>query len=385
MRIAYYAPLKAPDHPVPSGDRLMARQLDAALRAGGHAVTLASDLRSYCGDPDDYAHAGTIRRAADTERRRIAAGWADAGRAEAGWADAGRAEAGPPDLWVSYHPYAKSPDLIGPPLCARFAVPYVTIETSYSARRNLGVWRDSQAAVLAGIAGAVVNICLTARDRAGILAAAPAAVVADLPPFIDPAPFQGPRRTAEGPVRLITVAMMRAGDKRASYGVLAAALERLPDADWRLTVVGSGPQEAEVRALFAAITPERITWAGLCARDRVADLLRASDLYLWPGQGEAYGLAYLEAQAAGLPVVAQDVAGVPEVVARDLTGVLTAPGTQAGDVAEYAAAIDRLITDRAARCRMGQAAQVRVLARHSFVAAVARLRHILLDIREAQR
>ena len=46
MRIAFYAPLKAPTHPVPSGDRRMARLLMAALEAGGHHVTLASTLRS---------------------------------------------------------------------------------------------------------------------------------------------------------------------------------------------------------------------------------------------------------------------------------------------------------------------------------------------------
>ena len=47
MRIAFYAPLKSPDHPVPSGDRQMARLLVAALRHAGHDVEIASELRSY--------------------------------------------------------------------------------------------------------------------------------------------------------------------------------------------------------------------------------------------------------------------------------------------------------------------------------------------------
>ena len=42
--------------------------------------------------------------------------------------------------------------------------------------------------------------------------------------------------------------------------------------------------------------------------------------YVWPGTGEAYGIAYMEAQAAGLPVVAQKTAGVPEVVKDGVTG-----------------------------------------------------------------
>ena len=46
MRVAFYAPLKPPDHPTPSGDRRMARLLMEALRAGGHVPVLASRFRS---------------------------------------------------------------------------------------------------------------------------------------------------------------------------------------------------------------------------------------------------------------------------------------------------------------------------------------------------
>ncbi|MBL8703575.1 MAG: glycosyl transferase, partial [Rhodospirillales bacterium] len=47
MRIAFYAPLKPPGHPHPSGDRRMARLLVQALRLGGHTVMLASSFRAY--------------------------------------------------------------------------------------------------------------------------------------------------------------------------------------------------------------------------------------------------------------------------------------------------------------------------------------------------
>jgi len=52
MRIAFYAPMKPPDHPVPSGDRRMARLLLAALRRGGHQVSLASRIRARDGTGD---------------------------------------------------------------------------------------------------------------------------------------------------------------------------------------------------------------------------------------------------------------------------------------------------------------------------------------------
>ncbi len=61
MKIAFYAPLKSPDHAVPSGDRLMARQLVACLGHTGHAVTLASQLRAFCGDSDDGAACATLK------------------------------------------------------------------------------------------------------------------------------------------------------------------------------------------------------------------------------------------------------------------------------------------------------------------------------------
>ena len=47
MNIAFYAPLKPPDHPTPSGDRELARALAAALRLAGHRVNLGSRLRSF--------------------------------------------------------------------------------------------------------------------------------------------------------------------------------------------------------------------------------------------------------------------------------------------------------------------------------------------------
>ena len=68
MEIAFYAPLKAPDHPVPSGDRRMAGLLMAALRAAGHDVMLASRLRSYEGQGDAVSQA-EIRAAIAPEPR----------------------------------------------------------------------------------------------------------------------------------------------------------------------------------------------------------------------------------------------------------------------------------------------------------------------------
>ena len=61
MRIAFYAPLKPPDHPVPSGDRRMAQLLFEALRLAGHEPFLVSRLRSYDGSGDTVRQARLAR------------------------------------------------------------------------------------------------------------------------------------------------------------------------------------------------------------------------------------------------------------------------------------------------------------------------------------
>ena len=57
MRVAFYAPLKSPNHPVPSGDRQMARLLMKGLECAGHTIEVASELRSFSAEPltDHYA------------------------------------------------------------------------------------------------------------------------------------------------------------------------------------------------------------------------------------------------------------------------------------------------------------------------------------------
>jgi glycosyltransferase involved in cell wall biosynthesis len=81
-----------------------------------------------------------------------------------------------------------------------------------------------------------------------------------------------------------------------------------------------------VAALLRALGDDRVRLAGLIPEEALPPVYAAADLYVWPALREAYGLAMLEAQAAGLPVVAGQGGGVAEVVADGRSGVLTAPG-----------------------------------------------------------
>jgi glycosyltransferase involved in cell wall biosynthesis len=142
-------------------------------------------------------------------------------------------------------------------------------------------------------------------------------------------------------------------------------------------VIGDGPARAEVLSAFSAIAPDRIDWLGELEPEAVAAELVSCDLYVWPGTGEAYGLAYLEAQAMGLPVVAQRTDGVPAVVEHGVTGWLT----PAGDITAFAAAIERLLRDPALRASMGAEASRFVREKRSLAAAAGRIGAVLAAVR----
>ncbi|ANK94477.1 MULTISPECIES: glycosyltransferase family 4 protein [Rhizobium] len=353
MRVAFYAPMKSPNHPVPSGDRLMARLLIRALQLAGHQVEVVSEFRTHAATPEAAA---ALEPAISAELARLRVKWQEEPR---------------PDLWFCYHPYYKSPDSFGPVISAEFAIPYVTAEASYAAKRDRTGWAARQKRVGEAVMQAAVNISFTERDQAGLSAAFPQARLAALKPFIDPALFEAVR-PAPDPSRLMTVAMMRAGDKMESYAMLAKALRLIESRPWTLAVIGDGPMRREVEALFAGFAG-RIEWLGEQGEAEIASLLARGGIYVWPGCGEAYGLAYLEAQAAGLPVVAQQTAGVPAVVEAGVTGLLTPEG----DVAAYAGAIADLLGDGQKRDAMGQAARRFVLEERSLATAARALDEIL--------
>lgn len=309
----------------------MARLLMQAMRLGGHEVEVVSELRSFQREPEGSGN--NLKAAAEAEEQKIAANWHRDGK---------------PDIWLCYHPYYKARDLLGPVLCQRFDVAYVTAESSYSPKRNAMGWAQTQTALLADLSFAATNICFTTRDFDGLSKADQGLRLAMLPPFIDAATFakQAPSPTR---YRLATVAMMRPGDKMSSYAALAEALKLLPsDLPWTLDIIGDGPERKKAQDLFGAIDAHRIVWHGEKTPEAIADILSHASIYVWPGHGEAYGLAYLEAQAAGLPVIAERIAGVPEVVKDGQTGILTQPG----NVTAYADAIIKLMRDNELRHQM---------------------------------
>jgi glycosyltransferase involved in cell wall biosynthesis len=119
-------------------------------------------------------------------------------------------------------------------------------------------------------------------------------------------------------------------------------------------LVGDGPEYGRTRELVESLKLDRfVRYVGVV--DEVAPLLRAADVLLLPSETESFGLVALEAMASGVPVVASDVGGLPEVVAHGSTGFL-AP---VGDVDAMAAACISILKDSATAHRFARAARKR--------------------------
>ena len=356
MRIAFYAPLKAPDHPIPSGDRRIGRLLIQALRLAGHDVTVVSRFRTR----DEGVVEGRAGRIADLGAR-LAERLGD------------RLADDPPDLWFTYHLYYKAPDYLGPVIAARFGIPYVVAEASVAGKR---AGLRGHAAVMAALGRVDLAIGLNPADREGVLPclASPERWLSLLP-FLEAMP-PAVDRPARAGVQLLSVAMMRAGDKLASYRLLAKALTDVRDADWQLNIAGDGPVRADVEAAFSDFGA-RVTFVGLCDEAALDRLYSSSDVLVWPAVNEAFGMALLEAQAAGLPVIAGDVGGVSSIVRDGLTG-LTPP---VGDVDAFADRLRLMISQPALRRAFGRAARDTVRRDHLIEGAAARLDHALRRLR----
>jgi glycosyltransferase involved in cell wall biosynthesis len=352
MRIAFYAPLKPPYHSVASGDRTVARLFLSALRRAGHDAFVASDFRSR-------SEAGSQAAVRDEGMAR-----ADLLAAELAL--------NPPDLWFTYHLYHKAPDWLGPAIATCFGIPYVVAEASFAPKQAGGPFAIGHDAVREALRSVDLVFGLNPADAECVrpCLAAPERYVA-LAPFLDAGLYQPAMPHREGPLRMLTAAMMRKDQKHASYLVMAEALAALPG-HWTLEIVGGGPAEVEIKAAFAPFGA-RVTFLGILDPEALRARYSEADLFVWPAVKEAWGMALLEAQAAGLPVVAGRSGGIPDIVRDGATGLLAPEG----DAASFAAAIRSLAADRERLAAMGAAARANVLAAHDLPAAARTLdRHL---------
>jgi glycosyltransferase involved in cell wall biosynthesis len=103
-------------------------------------------------------------------------------------------------------------------------------------------------------------------------------------------------------------------------------------------IIGDGPARPEIEGLFASFA-DRVTMLGARAPEELPGCYAAADLLVWPAVNEAFGMALLEAQACGLPVLAGAVGGVPAILHDGETGWLAPPD----DPAAFGVLLKRLL------------------------------------------
>mgnify|MGYP005847811181 FL=1 len=151
--------------------------------------------------------------------------------------------------------------------------------------------------------------------------------------------------------------------------VFERVLAQIPAA--RLVLVGDGPLRPAVeRSVAERGIAEQVRLLGL--RGDVPRLMGLSDVFLFPSFFEGFGLAALEANAAGLPVVASRVPGLTEAVADGQTGLLH----DVADVDGMARSVARLIAEPDYRRQLGQAGRQRVEEGYSLEASARQLRDL---------
>jgi len=254
----------------------------------------------------------------------------------------------------------------------RGAVPYVAAAAWLSGRRR---WihtvhrsdgdRVSRAVLLgrAALAGVATAAAVSEAARAAFVRENrfPRARTTVIPNGMDLAAYETLPRERLWPGRPVigTVAnLSRDKDPDTLLRAFAEIRQTFPHA--RLVIAGDGPEAGAVRAEAARLgVAGEVEFLGF--RGDVPRVLAALDVFVLSTRTEGMGIAILEAMAAGVPVVASAVGGVPEVVEDGVTGRLFA----AGEAAALRDAVVEILNDRALREGLIGRALVRVRERYS--------------------
>lgn len=185
-----------------------------------------------------------------------------------------------------------------------------------------------------------------------------------LPNFIDLQPFVAiardwdahrPAPQPSAPLELLTVARLFPVKGLDLY---LRALAQLPDLPLRARIVGSG-SETYRQQLLALVDElglgDRVELSGAIDPEAIASAYATADLFVLPSRHEPFGIVLIEAMAAGLPIVATEVDGIPQVVEAGVSALLVPPE----NVDRLAIALRALVTDPQRRLALARAGQRR--------------------------
>jgi len=372
MRIAFYAPFKPLDHAHPSGDLVIADGLWRYLKGRGHHLRVAAALRARWLFWRPWLWHRLLR-----DRRRALRDL----------------DVRPSDLWLTYHCYYKAPDLIGPWVAGRTGRPYVIFQGIYATkrRRDIRTWPGFffNTRALCAAQHVFSNRLEDHRNLGRLL---PAERLTYVPPGIFPGDFKfdGDARArlrkrwgaGNDPV-VLSAAMFRPGVKSDGLMTVIRACAALVRRGRRLLlgIAGDGRERERLEGLARRLLPGRVRFTGQISRAEMFRFYSAGDVFAFPGIRESLGMVYLEAQSCGLPVVAYDNGGIPEVVDHDATGLLV----PAHDRDAFADRLGLLIEGREVRRRMGRAAAAYVRRAHDLDTNYRLVESVLLTIAGGRR
>jgi glycosyltransferase involved in cell wall biosynthesis len=227
----------------------------------------------------------------------------------------------------------------------------LALESGLSAQ-DAASFRASEREVLAHACHVVATSRATAR-----LLETDYGVTRDRISVVEPGTDRGTATTKTGGGDEVALLAVGAVVPRKGYDLLIAALAQLKHLPWRLTIAGDRTRDPQTTLEVEAA----IIRFGLAGRVQLADavsnaellaLYAGADLFVLPSRFEGYGMAFAEALAHGLPVVATNIGAIPDTVPAG-TGVLVPPD----DVEALTAALRRLIERPAARAALAAAAR----------------------------
>ena len=351
MKISFYMPFKPFGHKNPSGDLVTGMELHEFLTNHNHEVEIASTLRSRWLYLKPWQFINVAR-----ERGRIIEGL----------------KRFPSDVWLSYHTYYKAPDLLGPACSSRLAIPYVIFQGIYSTKRKRSL-KTFPGFILNRRALQAAQVVFTNKktDEHNLKRLLPEERVNYIAPGLVPAQFNFDlvaRRALKeqwniGERRVVmTTAMLRPGVKTAGVvKVIDSCLElRKRGHDIILVVIGDGANRTMIEQEGREKLSGNILFLGKIPRHELYRYYSAADIFAFPGIQESLGMVYLEAQSAGLPVVAFKNWGAKEAVVHNETGLLSS----AEEPDEFTRDIETLIVDRDKRIKMRDSAKTHIRTNH---------------------
>ncbi len=146
-------------------------------------------------------------------------------------------------------------------------------------------------------------------------------------------------------VKLITTSRLV---EKNGMGDLIESLQHLPESV-SLKIIGAGPLEKSLQLIASSLDlGTRVEFVGFVDQSEIPTHLHGADIFVRPSLSEGMGNSFIEAMAAGLPVVATPVGGIPDFITEGETGLFCAPHNPES----IAQAVKRLIEDQSLRERV---------------------------------